>query len=311
LRRDGDGGLPTVSWEMESGDVLAFEDFDDDDAPLWTRPGLSLSDAAPKQLSILDDDDFTLPSAVSLPPATYATGSLPAAFAIKPRVGTPPLSDGSTISRGSYSDVDFETQTPRGPSSGGAPATPRSSAKELLDASYKLGVPLADVVRPGTSSVRATTPRFVSSFFGRQAPVEIEVPDNCVLASKAESHFGGVVDDPRSCKIFGKAVVWLTPTEIVVRGAVGAPFTWRLCDLKICRATTTFEHGSFNIDETGGLGVLLELQGRCRAAEKAEAEKAKDLATKMAAAGHVHLAVRGLANVGEWVERVRQLKQQS
>ena len=70
----------------------------------------------------------------------------------------------------------------------------------------------------------------------------------------------------------------------------------------MCKSTTAFEHGEFKIDESANLGPLLELSGRCVA--PADEKSAKDTASKMALAGHVHAAVRGLADVDAWVKRI-------
>ena len=47
--------------------------------------------------------------------------------------------------------------------------------------------------------------------------------------------------------------------------------------------------------------VRLELRGKCQLPED---EKARDTPSKMALAGEVHLAVRGLDDVGAWVRRI-------
>ena len=64
--------------------------------------------------------------------------------------------------------------------------------------------------------------------FGRARDPSIsDAPSDAMMCAKAESHFGGVVDDNRSCKIFGRAMVWLTPTDLVVKSVAGGTFTWK------------------------------------------------------------------------------------
>ena len=78
----------------------------------------------------------------------------------------------------------------------------------------------------------------------------------------------------------------------------------RLGDLKIAKASTTFEHGQFIIDDTSKLGTLLEIQGKITPEEGSKESKETD-PLKF----HWHVAVRGLGNVGEWVQRIEQQKQ--
>lgn len=188
-----------------------------------------------------------------------------------------------------------------------APPAPGS-----LDASYKTGTPLtlnlsavsdngsASGSEPQTSRPKTPGGSIRGLFGGRRS--DVAVPENAVASEKAESHLAGVMDDPRSCKIFGKAVVWLTEDEFVLRATSGTgTFTFKKEDLKICRKTGAFEHGEFSIDaEHAGLGQLLEVSGRCQA----PAEGSKNAYAKMIGAGHIHLAVRGLSDVDAWVQRL-------
>ena len=170
-------------------------------------------------------------------------------------------------------------------------------------------------------------------------------PEGALLHERAESHFGGVVGDPRSCKIFGKAVITLTAEEILVKGS-GHTFAWRcvphphlvfaspppirkkmgeavrtarrsqsrlralparrLNKLAVCKKSATFDHGEFVIDETSKLGQLLELQGVC----KQPPAEAKGDAAKMMHVGNVHFAIRGLADTDAWVSKIKELQRQ-
>ena len=84
-----------------------------------------------------------------------------------------------------------------------------------------------------------------------------------------------------------------------------APRACSLDQLATCEASTTFDHGEFVIDDNSRLGTLLEISGRCRPPED---PKAKDVPSRMALAGQVHMAVRGLGDVAAWVERIRELR---
>ena len=74
----------------------------------------------------------------------------------------------------------------------------------------------------------------------------------------------------------------------------------------MCRPTVAFTHGEFVIDGSSKLGTLLELRGKCSPPED---DKARDTPSKMALAGEVHLAVRGLDDVGAWVRRIGERQQ--
>ena len=88
--------------------------------------------------------------------------------------------------------------------------------------------------------------------------------------------------------------------------------THRLDKLTLIQAVKAFNHGEFVIDETSQLGTLLEVQGHCKQkVGDAASPGKKDEASKMAAAGGVHMALRGLgtkAEVEEWASKIQSRK---
>ena len=53
-------------------------------------------------------------------------------------------------------------------------------------------------------------------------------PEDALLSARGEAHWGGIVGDPYSCKLFaGKVGVWLLQTSLVIKSDRGAKFSWR------------------------------------------------------------------------------------
>ena len=332
---------------MASGDVLALESLDDEDfddvlttsvgkaaSPAPTlSPGTSLSSGSAFE-------GFAASTKAALPAATYAGGgNKPRQLSIRPP--TPPLETiSATTSVSPSTNTSANTSTAPSEVASRTPSEDQNAPGEkvllptaaMIEASYKFGVPISAVAgiveavgKEGQALNSARSPgarpstagRRISGLFGRARDPSIsDAPSDAMMCAKAESHFGGVVDDNRSCKIFGKAVIWLTKEELVIRGTAGE-FVWRLDKLTTIQAVKTFNHGEFVIDETSQLGTLLEVQGMCKVPGNAGSSPVgspakKDEASRMAAAGAVHVAVRGLGTkeeVESWAGKIKSRKQ--
>ena len=205
-------------------------------------------------------------------------------------------------------------------SSADSSVSPAPSKPKVLNASYTTGQPLQMTSGPnGTDVSLAPVPppptaklkRPGSGFFARKGK-EVVVPDDALKSAKMESHFAGIVDDPRSCKICGKGAIWLGANNmLVIKATSGVALSFAPGLLTLVQAVgpdqpaTKFVHGEFVIDETSQLGTLLEVSGKISAEEAGSPFKKDDSPEKL----HWHVGVRGLDNVAEWVQAIQAMQQ--
>ena len=227
---------------MEDGDVLALQDFDaDEDESFRVRTERQTQLHAPPRsiapLSAVEDEDDLLFPRKQVGRAAHTPASSVSAAAAAPAVPFVPglpLPPPAKYASGHHP----RALTPPEDSSRSSGDSIPSLLSELPE------LPSLYVAASGASSVSGSTPRSggavprgpspkppsfmgsVNALFGRSETMP-GVPECALMHCKAESHFGGVANDPRSCKIFGKAMVWLTPTDLVVKSVSGGSFTWK------------------------------------------------------------------------------------
>ena len=288
---------------------------------LWGPPSPATRDGTPRSstttvtsvaLSDAASESFTLP------PATFASASSPNPSPKSPMPPPRPRDSsaapprrrsaggggrgfgggGGGVKLEEDSDSSRETASIASTSSHSSSVGPNDASSPEGSghptASFPVALPYPR--RPsGEGPRRAGT--FSKLFGGGGAPVD--APPDAILQGRAVSFFGGVVGDPRSCKIYGKALVWATKTTLVVKGLSGAgsTMTWPLKSIEICRKAETFDHGEFVISAEGRLGWLLEIQGRCAPSGNDDSPLAK--ASFVAGA---HIAIRGLEECDKFVE---------
>jgi len=247
------------------GDVLGGASDSDDD----------FSAPAKSPMIMKNDSPLAAGRTHSLAPAKFASGVL-----------ADPPSAASMLGGGGLSALDSKSSSGKMPPTGGVPvveglklpASPSASEASSSEGGFNSG-------RPGTA--RSTLTYRKGGLFG--STKVLVAPDDALRDACIESHFGGVVGAADQYKILGKGVMWLTPERLCVSSKDGR-FEWELGELTLCNATERFVHGPMSMS---GLGTLLEVEGPCvqTDATNSLAKTAKPL----------HVAVRGLEKLGEWV----------
>jgi len=241
----------------EYGDVLAGLDSDDED--LLPTIKMTQSTFMPKDAR---------PIAHSLPPAKFAVI----------QDDTTPVTTVHHQSSGLSQTRDMlaATRDPRGSSRSDSPTSLVTASSEASTESSTCDSPRA-------------TYSFRNNVFGSTRV--ILAPECAIRSACIDSFFGGELGDPRSCKIFGKGIIWLTKDELCIEGSAGR-LVWPL-EGTTCKETERYTHDSMDM---AGLGKLFEIEGPCSSSSTMPLAKG---------AKRMHMGVTGLGTtMAEWVEDI-------